>query len=593
MHKNKPSDKTNSGENWHKIYGKLAGNELHEITAGESKFFKDLIGKPFPYASYIANQKYDICLVGLVSTSIKYQNSVFDINEHNLVNENAKKNDQRVIISPGVDHIIEVEDKLLYISRYKEEIYDFRYAKQNQACAFDLMQEDIISGPNLSLRRFVFEDLNLKKLTVDDANIQKAIDQELERFDSTDELSSNCSSKKFQEILINAENLGDSFKKRALIYDIDDSELVIQKPQYPQYIGCFPIKCKLLKKPKEICCLRLDLGCAHRGNTEKTSGNYIWHNKCIILAAERATNGLFNFLLPLRAKSRSTYRIKPIILLLRYMPSSEFLESISCFPLIFWIEGGVSDISTLLKAGILNSDALVVVTPEHHEELEDESLYDSENIFAIQHIYRLFPRVKIISELRKASNIRFMKFRAKDMEKEKCSKLMYMHRTQFSSGSVFSASMIDTLLYQAFGKPYLIEFIRQLIGISQTEGSGNLSSIPLTEEDMWLKTYGNLYKKLAHTTFEIPIGLYRTNNDDTRREFFCQSSEVENLINSKLKKLKMNPDGYKRDFSTNHRSKTSYVLINPPHNLELQYNDVIYLLRPAIKLINNNSNNVI
>jgi hypothetical protein len=46
-------------------------------------------------------------------------------------------------------------------------------------------------------------------------------------------------------------------------------------------------------------------------------------------------------------------------------------------------------ISTLLKAGILNSDALVVVTPEHHEELEDESLYDSENIFAIQHIYRL------------------------------------------------------------------------------------------------------------------------------------------------------------------------------------------------------------
>jgi hypothetical protein len=75
------------------------------------------------------------------------------------------------------------------------------------------------------------------------------------------------------------------------------------------------------------------------------------------------------------------------------------------------------------------------------------------------------------------------------MEKEKCSKLMYMHRTQFSSGSVFSASMIDTLLYQAFGKPYLIEFIRQLIGISQTEGSGNLSSVRKP-------FYTYLYKKL-------------------------------------------------------------------------------------------------
>ncbi len=48
-----------------------------------------------------------------------------------------------------------------------------------------------------------------------------------ERFDSTDEFSSNNNSKKFQEILINAENLPDSFKKRALIYDIHDSEYKI------------------------------------------------------------------------------------------------------------------------------------------------------------------------------------------------------------------------------------------------------------------------------------------------------------------------------------------------------------------------------
>jgi hypothetical protein len=48
-----------------------------------------------------------------------------------------------------------------------------------------------------------------------------------ERFDSTDEFSSNNNSKKFQEILINAENLTDSFKKRALIYDIHDSEYKI------------------------------------------------------------------------------------------------------------------------------------------------------------------------------------------------------------------------------------------------------------------------------------------------------------------------------------------------------------------------------
>lgn len=32
----------------------------------------------------------------------------------------------------------------------------------------------------------------------------------------------------------------------------------------------------------------------------------------------------------------------------------------------------------------------------------------------------------------------------------------------------------------------------------------------LTNEDMWIKTYGRLYQKLGSTTCEIPIGIYRT-----------------------------------------------------------------------------------
>jgi hypothetical protein len=37
---------------------------------------------------------------------------------------------------------------------------------------------------------------------------------------------------------------------------------------------------------------------------------------------------------------------------------------------------------------------------------------------------------------------------------------------------------------------------------------------------MWIKTYGNLYKKLAFTTGEIPIGIYRTIEKGTGKEFF-------------------------------------------------------------------------
>ncbi|RXG70108.1 Potassium channel subfamily T member 1 [Armadillidium vulgare] len=95
-------------------------------------------------------------------------------------------------------------------------------------------------------------------------------------------------------------------------------------------------------------------------------------------------------------------------------------------------------------------------------------------------------------------------------EKERGSHISYMFRLPFAAGSVFSASMLDTLLYQAFVKDYLITFVRLLLGIDQAPGSGFLTSMKITKQDMWIRTYGRLYQKLCSTTCEIPIGLYRT-----------------------------------------------------------------------------------
>lgn len=52
-----------------------------------------------------------------------------------------------------------------------------------------------------------------------------------------------------------------------------------------------------------------------------------------------------------------------------------------------------------------------------------------------------------------------------------------MFRLPFAAGSVFSASMLDTILYQAFVKDYVITFIRLLLGIDQAPGSGFLASV--------------------------------------------------------------------------------------------------------------------
>lgn len=77
--------------------------------------------------------------------------------------------------------------------------------------------------------------------------------------------------------------------------------------------------------------------------------------------------------------------------------------------------------------------------------------------------------------------------------------------------------MLDTLLYQAFVKDYMITMVRLLLGIDQAPGSGFLSSMKITKEDLWIRTYGRLYQRLCSTTCEIPLGIYRTEPLETQR----------------------------------------------------------------------------
>lgn len=73
--------------------------------------------------------------------------------------------------------------------------------------------------------------------------------------------------------------------------------------------------CKLLKNITSLCCLELNRECEHKILTH--ASEYKWRNKPIIIAADNATNGLFNFILPLRAQVRSTMFLRPIVLLLQ------------------------------------------------------------------------------------------------------------------------------------------------------------------------------------------------------------------------------------------------------------------------------------
>eukprot|EP00057_Strongylocentrotus_purpuratus_P014114 XP_011668588.1 PREDICTED: potassium channel subfamily T member 1 [Strongylocentrotus purpuratus] len=144
------------------------------------------------------------------------------------------------------------------------------------------------------------------------------------------------------------------------------------------------------------------------------AAEYNWPNNCIILAVEYAVLGMVDFIVPLRAHWRPKHTLKPIVILVEKRPDTCFLESIAAFPMVYYMIGTIESLDDLLRAGILQSDTVVVVDKESSKLAEEDYMADANQIVAAQYLFKLFPHISIITELTHPSNMRFMQFRAKD-----------------------------------------------------------------------------------------------------------------------------------------------------------------------------------
>uniref|UniRef100_A0A8C6WVI1 Si:dkey-21e5.1 n=1 Tax=Neogobius melanostomus TaxID=47308 RepID=A0A8C6WVI1_9GOBI len=394
------------------------------------------------------------------------------------------------------------------------------------------------------------------------------------------------------------------------------SEFVKGYPPNSPYIGSSPTLCHLLPQKAPFCCLRLDKGCTH--NSFEDAKAYGFKNKLIIVSAETAGNGLYNFIVPLRAYYRSRKELNPIVL------------------------------DNLLQCGIIYADNLVVVDKESTMCAEEDYMADAKTIVNVQTMFRLFPSLSIITELTHPSNMRFMQFRAKDcyslalsrlekMERDQGSNLAFMFRLPFAAGRVFSISMLDTLLYQIHLSMLYYILWQKLTAFSLTVPfMCNIKScMKVTEEDLWIRTYGRLFQKLCSSSAEIPIGIYRTEshmfstaeqrehgetwkaktahrNSSTsnqsehpllrkksmqwarrlsrktakptskaerisqqRLNLYRRSErqELSELVKNRMKHLGLPTVGY--DELNDHQNTLSYVLINPPPDTMLELNDIV------------------
>uniref|UniRef100_A0A8C5CCN7 RCK N-terminal domain-containing protein n=1 Tax=Gadus morhua TaxID=8049 RepID=A0A8C5CCN7_GADMO len=501
VHTSRGQEGQMSPEQWQRTYGRCSGNEVYHINLADSKFFGEYDGKSFTYAAFHAHKKCGVCLIGV-----------------------KREDNKSILLNPGPRHIMAAADTCYYINITKEENSNVTF-KEEEKHSKGMSVSGLYDAPS---RGLPVHSIIASMGTV-------AID--LQNPDPPEDTS---------KLAPPTENGGGGGSRRpsiAPVLEIADSSAILPcdmltngsfvkgYPPNSPYIGSSPTLCHLLPQKASFCCLRLDRGCTHSSFEDAKA--YGFKNKLIIVSAETAGNGLYNFIVPLRAYYRPRKELNPIVLLLDYPPDNHFLEAICCFPMVYFMAGTIDNLDNLLQCGIIYADNLVVVDKESTMSAEEDYMADAKTIVNVQTMFRLFPSLSIITELTHPSNMRFMQFRAKDcyslalsklekIERDKGSNLAFMFRLPFAAGRVFSISMLDTLLYQSFVKDYMIPIARLLLGLDTTPGSGYLCVMKVTEEDLWIRTYGRLFQKLCSSSAEIPIGIYRTES----HMFSTSESEV-------------------------------------------------------------------
>ncbi|KAK3932200.1 Potassium channel subfamily T member 1 [Frankliniella fusca] len=525
LHTSRGQEGQTSPEDWHRLYGRCSGNEIYHIVLQDSRFFGEYEGKSFTYASFHSHRKYGVALVAVRPAEL------------------PEFYEETILLNPGPRHIMKATDTCYYMSITKEENSAFVVANQQPAadggsthghkdkpkdCTVPI-ETDVRAAPPSPAAPEAASTGNHLDVPRPGENPNLLSPEILNQRRGSRRPSILPVPDMFTSSALNistdtAEEEGDESED-----EVDDDvpwrspseKIAIVKgfPPVSPYIGVTPTLCYLLKEKKPLCCLQLAQVCEHC--SYRNAREYNWQNKTIILAADYASNGIYNFIIPLRAHFRSKNSLHPIILLLERRPDLVFLDALAYFPLVYWMLGSIDCTDDLLRAGITLAENVVVVNKELSNSAEEDTLADCNTIVAVQTMFKYFPSIKSITELSQSSNMRFMQFRAQDKyalhlskmekrEKERGSHISYMFRLPFAAGTVFSASMLDTLLYQAFVKDYVITFVRLLLGVDQAPGSGFLTSMKITKDDMWIRTYGRLYQKLCSTTCEIPIGIYRT-----------------------------------------------------------------------------------
>jgi len=120
------------------------------------------------------------------------------------------------------------------------------------------------------------------------------------------------------------------------------------------------------------------------------------------------------------------------------------------FDAILFVKGSALEEKNLRRAGIFRASQVVVLADGNHQAInrsKSSALIDSDAIFAYQCVQRMNPNAQITLEIVNVSNIQYLNNDDAVEKKDKDPK-DYMFTTQFAGGSLFTSSLLDSLVCQ-------------------------------------------------------------------------------------------------------------------------------------------------
>eukprot|EP01135_Chromosphaera_perkinsii_P001935 Nk52_evm2s213 gene=Nk52_evmTU2s213 len=182
------------------------------------------------------------------------------------------------------------------------------------------------------------------------------------------------------------------------------------------------------------------------------------------------------------------------------------------------------------------------------------------------------------------------------------SKSAYAFKLSYASGLVFSIGLVESLIFQAFYKPDLIDLVRLTLNSVESKHSTSLHTIPLSSrfiKTFSVGTYGELVSFLTREVHVIPIGLYRqrrlrdaaSSNDGpkmTRRQVFTKererrSQQTFNERTSHDRKESIaslfgeEAVNLEEELNTEDDVGAKYPFTNPPSDVLLRSTDSVYV----------------